>query len=932
MTMRTPLFHNEEKDTSLRELFYGSQDKEVTHFMKKRLLMNWACPLQLGEGTYVRRKPKLILTSGFMKNARDKHQLVTRRQTQKAPSKRAVQPDRKARVVDESLGASLTAFENQADVSRVDPESFSWSNAGSQMTYQDCQDEAEHCKMTTTYLSCVVQCPAEAGAAYRQRRAQLHQGGPDPKRTRQDILRGGSKLSAPLMSIPETSEVRDENSGVATGDAPSVDVSRPSSATADTEAVRVHGPPSGRSSSSHEMQEDSGRSVDPLFRTVRRNVAKYTSFVMLARDLMVPHPFADPDQLIIPRPIFVDQKSFTNVRAIYETLFDLQWPYTSPKKLEPFKGKRVWDLIWKIPQLYADPSEAESASAHGVPSVAAVSSPSGLTSQVRGAPPSAQLAVPQVVIPAAAVLSVQADPLGIGSVQDSGVVPSVVAPMEVHSTYLPTTEAAKFDIGCVPSVAAPEQHQEARDTTPPSAPTSPVTPGEASVPEYVELLSAEEELTPDIREIIAVFQRCSASNGPETNFVGLRMERLQMFTPREEGDMRPRGFSLSWPDELMSLQVQYCRIVPMDRRPLVLEIPATCPWKYGIRWTDVAMVYLEAFTALVEPAIREERSCMHLNSWLSKYALAMPVTECSLKQERAMDLVKFHQLVEECMRYHVPLLAMHKGCHGSHIRIMKVTQQYLVAGFRYVHALGSAEARKCLSHIGGTLADWLLTELLVRAGYPPRSGEMDDEGRAIGYHVIHNRTYALLNAYLMASPVMQGTSFEGLNYETIGDYYEASVGMFAFQGRFDVIMDIVLAAMMVEWSEPSKAYRGLGYHPGDTTVPAPAQDSTADLTNLMILKILQVAIQHRNMRPSPQNAVVPLFCSTSDNRDHMRVRAADFLAEPTLPEGEVIIIDGSEAGDDDQQSENAEDVPSVAAPGSDLLQGVPSVATLSTQP
>jgi hypothetical protein len=157
--------------------------------------------------------------------------------------------------------------------------------------------------------------------------------------------------------------------------------------------------------------------------------------------------------------------------------------------------------------------------------------------------------------------------------------------------------------------------------------------------------------------------------------------------------------------------------------------------------------------------------------------------------------------------------------------------------------------------------------------------------------------------------------------------------MFAFQGRFDVVMDIVLAAMMVEWSEPSKAYRGLGYHPGDSTVPAPAQDSTADLTNLMILKILQVAIQHRNMRPSPQDAAVPLLCSTSDNRDHMRVRAADFLAEPTLPEGEVIVIEeGSDAGSDDQPSEDGEVAPSVAALTSDVLQSVPSVAALSTQP
>jgi hypothetical protein len=128
-------------------------------------------------------------------------------------------------------------------------------------------------------------------------------------------------------------------------------------------------------------------------------------------------------------------------------------------------------------------------------------------------------------------------------------------------------------------VAAPEQQQEASNTAPSSAPTSPVVPGEASVPSYVDLLSTEEEVTPDTREIIAVFQRCSTNYGPETSFVGLRLERLQMFTPHDAGDERPRDFSLAWPDELMSLQVQYCRIVPMDRRPLVLEIPATCPWK-----------------------------------------------------------------------------------------------------------------------------------------------------------------------------------------------------------------------------------------------------------------------------------------------------------------------------------------------------------------
>jgi hypothetical protein len=182
LTMRTPLFHNEAKDTSLRELFYGSYEKGVTHFLKKRLLMSWACPSQLNDGTYVRRKPKLILTSGFLKNARDKHQLVMRRQARKAPSDRATQPGRKAKVVDTSLGARLTALEDNADVSRVDPGFFSWSNADSQMTYYDCQNEAAQSKMTTTYLSCVVQCPTDAGAAYRQRRAQSHQSGPDPKR------------------------------------------------------------------------------------------------------------------------------------------------------------------------------------------------------------------------------------------------------------------------------------------------------------------------------------------------------------------------------------------------------------------------------------------------------------------------------------------------------------------------------------------------------------------------------------------------------------------------------------------------------------------------------------------------------------------------------------------------------------------------------
>jgi hypothetical protein len=100
------------------------------------------------------------------------------------------------------------------------------------------------------------------------------------------------------------------------------------------------------------MREDCGLADDPLFRTIRRNIAKYTSFVMLARDLMVPHPYADPEQLIIRRPIFVDQTTFTKVRTIYETLFNLHWPYTKPKSPEPFDVRRVWKLIKEIPQLH----------------------------------------------------------------------------------------------------------------------------------------------------------------------------------------------------------------------------------------------------------------------------------------------------------------------------------------------------------------------------------------------------------------------------------------------------------------------------------------------------------------------------------------------------------------------------------------------------
>jgi hypothetical protein len=90
-----------------------------------------------------------------------------------------------------------------------------------------------------------------------------------------------------------------------------------------------------------------------------------------------------------------------------------------------------------------------------------------LEQQVESISASARLVVPQVVIPAPAMSSEQSDPLGIGSMQDFGDAPTVVAPTEVYSTFLPTTEAAsEFDSWRAPSVATPDQQQQASNIAP----------------------------------------------------------------------------------------------------------------------------------------------------------------------------------------------------------------------------------------------------------------------------------------------------------------------------------------------------------------------------------------------------------------------------------------------------------------------------------
>ena len=49
----------------------------------------------------------------------------------------------------------------------------------------------------------------------------------------------------------------------------------------------------------------------------------------------------------------------------------------------------------------------------------------------------------------------------------------------------------------------------------------------------------------------------------------------------------------------------------------------------------------------------------------------------------------------------------------------------------------------------------------------------------------------------------QGPSLAQLNDESIGDYYECTVALLAFQNRFDLAMDLVFAASVMAWEDPT---------------------------------------------------------------------------------------------------------------------------------